>query len=399
MRHLPTQPRAPGAGTRVAILIPSVLHELGEVLQGIRDAARERRWELCLLQDIPITAETLVRMNVRGIVVHIIDTKLLASVRKFGIPMVCIHPGRGHGIPYIRIDQQALGRTAGAHLYERGCRKFAFFDAGDKPYSVPRLEGLRAFLRERGLEPLVFTVGPRTVRRGRWRLEDQLEDLAEFLGAHAGGLGLVTADDQHGERALEAIRIAGLKVPHDVAVVGTDNRENFCDLCDPPLSSVDNDNVRRGELAVQLLQRLMEGKQVPVETVLQPGGVVVRESSAAFAPRDPDVARAVAIVRARLAERVTVQGLADELAVSRRDLLRKFQGSLGRSPSEVVDAERIDLARALLRDTGLPLVEIARRSGLLPLSHFCRTFKRVTGETASAVRRRAKRGWGGGFGI
>ena len=78
---------------------------------------------------------------------------------------------------------------------------------------------------------------------------------------------------------LDACRRAGLRVPDEVAVIGVDNDSNLCNLCTPPLSSIDVNPSRVGYEAAALLTRLMRG-------VARPAGPVSPGSAAWSCPRD-----------------------------------------------------------------------------------------------------------------
>ena len=52
----------------------------------------------------------------------------------------------------------------------------------------------------------------------------------------------------------------GLNVPEDVAVIGVDNDEVFCELSDPPLTSVALNAETAGYRAAALLDAMMKGR-------------------------------------------------------------------------------------------------------------------------------------------
>lgn len=66
---------------------------------------------------------------------------------------------------------------------------------------------------------------------------------------------------------------------------------------------------------------------------------------------------------------------------------RVFRSVVGESPYHFVLGRRIERARQLLRNTALPLAEIALSLGFADQAHFSTTFRRRTGHTPSAFRR------------
>ena len=84
----------------------------------------------------------------------------------------------------------------------------------------------------------------------------------------------------------------------------------------------------------------------------------------------------------------SVDEVAHELHVSTRTLKRKL-AALGTSYSAILDETRRQKALLLLEDRSLPLAEIAVRLGYTELPNFTRAFRKWTGETPGAYRRKA----------
>jgi transcriptional regulator GlxA family with amidase domain len=79
--------------------------------------------------------------------------------------------------------------------------------------------------------------------------------------------------------------------------------------------------------------------------------------------------------------------LSDGLGISSRQLERLFKEHLGTSVGRQYRAIRLDHARTLLRETGLPVSEVALASGFAGASHFSRVFSTAFGYGPSAYRR------------
>lgn len=69
---------------------------------------------------------------------------------------------------------------------------------------------------------------------------------------------------------------------------------------------------------------------------------------------------------------------------------RSFRAAFGVPPHRYLLSRRVERAAALLRDTDLPIIEIALQTGWNSLGTFGRTFRDVTGETPGDLRRRAR---------
>jgi AraC-like DNA-binding protein len=76
--------------------------------------------------------------------------------------------------------------------------------------------------------------------------------------------------------------------------------------------------------------------------------------------------------------------------VSEAHFARSFKEAFGIPPHRYLLTRRIERAKVLLRDTDLPITEIAFEAGWSSLGTFGRTFRDVTGETPGELRAREK---------
>jgi AraC-like DNA-binding protein len=89
-------------------------------------------------------------------------------------------------------------------------------------------------------------------------------------------------------------------------------------------------------------------------------------------------------------ERWPVRRLARVSAVSEAHFARSFKEAFGIPPHRYLLTRRIERATALLRDTDLPITEIAFQTGWNSLGTFGRTFRDITGESPGELRARKK---------
>lgn len=85
-----------------------------------------------------------------------------------------------------------------------------------------------------------------------------------------------------------------------------------------------------------------------------------------------------------------VQRLAEVSGVSEAHFARSFRQAFGIPPHRYLLTRRIEQASTLLRDTELPITEIAFATGWESLGTFGRTFHDITGMSPSALRRQAR---------
>jgi transcriptional regulator GlxA family with amidase domain len=85
-------------------------------------------------------------------------------------------------------------------------------------------------------------------------------------------------------------------------------------------------------------------------------------------------------------EQWPVQRLARVSGVSETHFAHSFKQAFGVPPHRYLLTRRIERAVALLRDTDLPITEIALQTGWESLGTFGRTFRDITGKNPVAIR-------------
>ena len=112
-----------------------------------------------------------------------------------------------------------------------------------------------------------------------------------------------------------------------------------------------------------------------------------REASLPGGGSETGLSRAIRFCREHFREPLGIKQIAHEAGVSREHFSRIFRDHTGQSPGAFLRGLRIDEAATLLRETSLPLREIAMRSGFYSSQHLMRTFQRLHGINPSEYRR------------
>ena len=104
---------------------------------------------------------------------------------------------------------------------------------------------------------------------------------------------------------------------------------------------------------------------------------------------DPEVGRALRLLHAQPQRQWTVEELAHEVGVSRSGLAQRFTELVGEAPMRYLTGWRIQLAKHLILQAGLPIAEVADRVGYESEAAFNRAFKRHVGEPPVAWRKKS----------
>ncbi|MBL9163265.1 MAG: XylR family transcriptional regulator [Planctomycetaceae bacterium] len=372
---------------RVALDIETSLVYGRRLLEGVSRYLRANRpWSIYIEQHELGSDLTgfLKRWNGDGIITRQANPesiKLLKRRHLAAIDLGDIHPHLG--LLRIGSAQVTIGRLAAEHLLERGFEHFACCGFEGEHWSQRRRDGFIAEIGHAGFHTSVFE-SPRA-GVNVWKRDQQR--LVEWINSLPRPVGVFATNDMRGQHVLDACARLDLAVPEQVAVLGVDNDELVCNLCNPPLSSIIPNPERIGFEAAGWLDRMMQGETpAAIDIEIPPLGIAVRQSSDVFAVSDPTLASALRFIRERACDGATVTDLLAHLSVSRSWLERNFRKLLNRSPQAEIRMVQIKRCKELLRTTNLSLEKIAGLAGFEHPEYMSVVFKRETGRTPGQYR-------------
>lgn len=310
------------------------------------------------------------------------SAKLLKRRRIAAVDLGDIHPHLG----LLRIGSAhgTIGRNAAEHLLERGFHHFACCGFIDECWSQRRREGFVAEIGHAGFKASIYESSRSDLTI--WKREQN--NIDQWINSLPRPVGVFASNDLRGQHVLDACARLDIAVPEQVAVIGVDNDELVCNLCNPPLSSIIPSPERIGYEAAGWLDRLMQGETPQaLDIEIPPQGTVVRQSSDVFAVSDPTIAEALRFIRVRACDGASVSDLLEHLSVSRSWLERNFRKLLNRSPQAEIRGVQIKRCKELLRTTNLSLEKIAGLAGFEHPEYMSVVFKRETGNTPGQYRR------------
>ena len=302
------------------------------------------------------------------------------------MPIVYLGELRGTGLPMLHSDERMIARQAAEHLLERGFHAFGFVGLHGTVWSEQRLEFFTERLQESGRSCEVFEFHAGLGEPNAWLAQEK--ELTSWLRGLTQPAALMACYDVMGVRVLDACRNAGIAVPEQVAVMAVDNDPLLCTLATPPLTSVAHDLDRIGHEAAALLERMMDGESPPrTETLVEPSGVVCRQSTDVLAIPDAQVAKALRFIREHACDGIDVDDVVRVVQMHRATLKRRFEKFIGRSPKSEIMRLQLRRVKELLRETDFTLVRIADLTGFRHAEYMNVLFKRKEGITPGQYRR------------
>lgn len=178
--------------------------------------------------------------------------------------------------PHVIIDNEGASAEAVRHLISLGHTRIAHI-AGPvpEPLSVRRREGYRRALDDAGLQrPESYE------QRGDYLLESGAAASRALMALAEPPTAIFAANDEMAFGAINALRMAGKRVPEDVSVVGFDNIY-FSGAFYPPLTTVSQPRMEMGRAAMAIVLTLLQGRKPPRQTLELPTELIVRQTTAA----------------------------------------------------------------------------------------------------------------------
>jgi len=364
----------------VALAFPLGMALSERIQQGIASYARESGgWSFARLPERMDTSIAWLRgWRGDGAFVFVTTVEEARIARSLRIPVVNLASHiSAPGIPTVSSDHAEMGRMAAEHLLSKRLRHVAFYGVADLLYSRLRLQGFEEAVRSCATFEKLIVPLPSNVN---FRWGNQERALDRWLSNLPTPVGIFAGTDLRAGMILEACNRLGLSVPKEVAILGVDNDPLVCESRHPPLSSISRNDFEVGWHAAEVLEKQIQGHEVPVWKLVRPGGVVQRESTNALALHDALIARAVVRIHESIAEVFGVGEIAEGLPVSRRHFDARFRAAVGCSPYTYINELRVERAKSLLKlDPRRSNKEIAAACGFGDARRFGIVFKRITG--------------------
>jgi LacI family repressor for deo operon, udp, cdd, tsx, nupC, and nupG len=272
---------------KLLVTVPDLSNPFfAQILQGIEDAAQQEEYAVLVgdTQHDPAREEKyalmLRRKEADGLIFlgHRLPKEAAALVRS-------MPPGRAPvvngcefspklGIPSIHIDNAKAASDAMEHLFKLGHKRIGIVTGPlVSPLSRDRLDGAMARARKAHADrDLVVTHGDFSIESGAVAAE-------RLLGRAQPPTAIFCFNDEMAMGALETARRRGLRVPHELSVVGFDDIR-YARLLDPPLTTVAQPMRQIGEGTVRLLLEILRGSGPAPQSMTLPHTLTIRSSTA-----------------------------------------------------------------------------------------------------------------------
>lgn len=192
--------------------------------------------------------------------------------------------GSGESGPTIAVNNMGGILEALRHLVDHGHRQIAFIAGTVEDMRGDSGERLHAYLA--GCETYGLDRNPDLLAYGRHVYDGGYAAMQQVMASGASFTAVVASNDESALGAMQALKDAGRRIPHDVAVIGFDNRLEGSAQA-PGLSSIHVPLFNIGYRAVDLLLQAIEGRAALPDLVQVDTHLVIRESCGCIGGTQP----------------------------------------------------------------------------------------------------------------
>ena len=379
---------------QIAVMIETSRAYGRALMEGIAAFAQKSGdWKLRSLANGRITATTL--RGYDGLIVRLADSKVAAAIRTAKLPAVDVYGDRvrmdARSIPVADGDHRLTGEMAAEFFLKRGFRNFAWCGVDGLNFSDARGRGFCEALEARGFDPIRY-VRPRRIRSDSSlfyaeRL-DRIPDAGEltrWLRTLPHPTAVFCCHDYRAYQLMQVASDLGIRIPHELAVLGVDNDTTLCSFAPVPISSIDPNAFQVGFTAARMLQDIIDKRQVASSSV-EPLRIVERESTEFIPVETPWLSDALMFIEKNYMRGISAADVIRTTSRSSTFAERVFRQKTGFSIQSYLTRARMAEAVRLLTTTDRMVKEIALLCGYRSAQYFCRAFTTFHGRSPLSVR-------------
>ncbi|MFH1903901.1 MAG: LacI family DNA-binding transcriptional regulator [bacterium] len=273
----------------IGIVIPNDINPVYmETCKYIEIEAKKKGYKTYLfLEDVNSSNE---RLFLETVYQHVVDGLILNSplleenkdyfpkLQKDNVPVVFRSKMYGFkNIDWISIDGEKEGFIVTKHLIEMGHKRIGCVETTHRRRMMSgpsRVEGYKRALRQYNIK-----LEPSLIKHCEgYNMEDGYTVAKDFIEMKERPTAMFMNNDFLALGAIRAVNEAGLKIPHDMAIVGADNIE-MSRYCNPPLTTIGHSREKEAKYLIKRLVERIQKRNTECEQIVLEPKLIVREST------------------------------------------------------------------------------------------------------------------------
>lgn len=358
-----------------------------QLLKGIMDYSKKHEpWVLCRMPPafkqqygIEGILNWAKRWKADAIIAQFNSGDNVDLFRKNGIIAVAQdYNSRFTTIPNITSNYKLTGKMVAEFFLQRGFKNFAFFGYKNACWSQERCEGFKDEIAKYGFTDNFYAFHNQKLEE-LWFYKQH--PLSKWLKSLPKPIAMMACDDTQGQIITEICKLSNIRIPEDIALMGVDNDEMTCNLSDPSLSSVLLDVEKGGYDTARLIDSMVKSKNFDSykDIYISTSYIVQRQSTNIYPIQDKEIARALKFIDECKLEKINVEDVVKQVALSRRLLEIRFKQFTKMSVYQYIMKKKMDVFAQLLIESKAPVTEIAAQLGITDMKNLSRQFKTIEG--------------------
>lgn len=258
------------------VIVPNIMESVyPSMVRGIENVAQKNGFTITLCNsDTSVKKQEryvsqLIRSGVAGIIIVPVITdhprkmyELYEQLCKVQIPLVfCNRNVPKIDVPFVSSNSFYGGYLATRHLIGRQYKNIAYISRENYCTSLERCQGYLAALVESGLEINRDIIVLQGKGNGSHEEAGYMEMKRLLEEGHVMD-AVFCFNDYVARGVAQAVKECGLTISDDIGIIGYDD-EIFCEIMDPPMTSVSYQNMEIGQKAGELLRNMIQKREMP----------------------------------------------------------------------------------------------------------------------------------------
>ncbi|MEJ1238255.1 LacI family DNA-binding transcriptional regulator [Chryseolinea sp. T2] len=271
----------------IGIIIPRINSAfMSSVIAGVEHVVNSKGYNLIISQsqedyDKEIaSATTMFNSRVDGLLVSLASNtdriQHFESLLRKKIPVIFFDRVFSHpDCTNIVIDNVQAGYDAVMHLIDQGCKRIMYVGGSLKRnVYADRLKGYKLALSDKGI-----AFSDKYVHTDVLSEQTGIDAARKILEMHPRPDGVFAASDSSAVACMQTLQEAGIRVPHDVAVVGFNN-DPISWIARPRLTTVNYPGNEMGQIAATtLINAIHKSPASSLTTLVLKHELIIRDSS------------------------------------------------------------------------------------------------------------------------
>ncbi len=380
---------------KIALLIETTRACGRNILNGVSRYAQTRRDWLMRLMTTDDMRKRRPFAGFDGIIARVTDASIAKKIRASGIPAVdTSHERIDPHLIDVGSDDECIANMAADFFLGRGFKNFAYCGFRGTKFSDNRFRAFRRRIASAGCKVHEFPLSEPMTRSFFYSENFDDERAIGHLRKWARSLPPQTAafcaNDMRAYQLIQAATLESIRIPHDIAVLGSDDDNLICLFSTPPLSSISPNSEGTGYAAARVLDAAMKDQSAALNNRHKPfcvaPGELIERASTEFHPISPAwLSDVLVFIDYNISRPISASDVVAYSGRSYPTIEKAFGKAFGETIGKYIIRTKMDVAKRLIAQGKHTCKEIAYLTGFSSPQYFCNVYRRHFGHPVNCL--------------